>query len=104
MLFRYVVLALPKTYLPQDCRHLTYFLNEAGFKQTIVWQKSAVHNFSSVNQLAAWTRESGLLAAWEQIIDFEDIQLINEFHTLLGQTSPENLSVKRKFLGSIARK
>ncbi|KJS81037.1 MAG: hypothetical protein JM58_18050 [Peptococcaceae bacterium BICA1-8] len=97
-----VVLALPKTYLPQDCHHLTQYLNEAGFKQTIVWRKSAGYNFSSVNQLAAWARENGLLAAWEQIIDFEDIQLINEFHTLLA--SPKNLSVKRKLLGALARK
>ncbi|MDK2822935.1 MAG: hypothetical protein PWQ67_1928 [Clostridia bacterium] len=97
-------LVLPKTFLPSDSHELTKYFNETNFKQTIVWNKSQDYNFQSPIEVSSWARLTGLLAAWDQILDFQEPHLLEEFISLIKPTIPGKFLITKKILGAIAKK
>jgi len=96
--------AFPKTFLPHNSRQLTELLNRAGFRQTIVWEKSRTDEFTSIGALITWAEQNGLLAVWDEILNLKDADILEQLRTLIKPTEFGQFQIKRKFLGAVARK
>jgi len=99
-----VELVLPKTSLPKDAYHLTQSFNTVGYAQTVIWNQSLNYNFYTPSELTTWAQSMGLLAGWDQILDFYQPHLLQEFHDLLQPIIPGKWLITKKILGAIAIK
>jgi len=92
----------PLPYLPETGKELNNLLASSNFEKTIVWEKNQKLLLSSPLEFIEQGRYSGLLAGWDQIVDFYYYDFRDEI--LPEIKSKKEFTITKKYIGAIARK
>ncbi|MFZ7101692.1 MAG: class I SAM-dependent methyltransferase [Peptococcaceae bacterium] len=94
---------LPQKYFPANSHALTELFNDTGFRQSVIWNKSTDFVFASPLDVYKWTKYSGLLVLWDQILDLRN-DPSKDFIKLLQPAIPGKYVITKKYLGAITTK